>query len=81
MFGSSGVDQNIRPARSLRLALQTAKHTLYFYTCSVRLLSTDSDKDYDWEADVSGPEWNPGSAWKKLKDAGYYGLFFVRAAR
>ncbi len=67
MFGSSSVDKNIRPARSLRLALQTVKHSLYFYTCSVRLLSPDSDKDYDWEADVLSPEWNPGSARKKLK--------------
>jgi endonuclease VIII len=67
MFGSYSLDKNVRPARSLRLALQTAKHTLYFYTCSVRLLPPGGDKDYDWEADVLGAEWNPKKARQKLK--------------
>src|SRR6185503_5944654 len=48
MFGSYSIDKNIRPERSLRLALETAKHVLYFYTCSVRLLPPGADKDYDW---------------------------------
>lgn len=69
MFGSYSVDKNIRPARSLRLALQTPKHTLFFYTCSVRLLPPDGVNDYDWEADVLGAAWNPKSARKKLKNA------------
>ena len=68
MFGSYSVDKNIRPAKSLRLALETAKHTLYFYTCSVRLLPPNADKDFDWEADVLAAEWNPKSARKKLKN-------------
>ena len=66
MFGSHSIDKNIRPARSLRLALQTAKHTLYFYTCSVRLLPRDGDEDYDWEADVLSAEWSPRKARRKL---------------
>ena len=69
MFGTYSVDKNIRPARSLRLALQTTKHTLYFYTCSVRLVPPDGDKDYDWQADVLSDEWNAKSARKKLKAA------------
>jgi endonuclease VIII len=67
MFGSYSVDENVRPARSLRLALHTSRHTLYFYTCSVRLLTEDGDKEYDWSADVMSPEWDPGNARKKLK--------------
>lgn len=69
MFGSYSIDKNIRPARSLRLALQTTKHTLYFYTCSVKLLPRDGDKEYDWEADVLADEWNPVRARQKLKNA------------
>ena len=67
MFGSYSVDDNYRPARSLRLALEFSEHTIYFYTCSVRLLSKDADKIYDWEADVLSNEWNPAKARKKLK--------------
>jgi len=67
MFGSYSVDENIKPKQSLRLALETAKHTLYFYTCSVRLLPIGSDKDYDWTADVLSDEWDPKNARKKLK--------------
>ena len=69
MFGTYSVDKNIRPARSLRLALQTTKHSLYFYTCSVRLLPPAGDKDYDWQADVLSDEWSAKSARKKLKAA------------
>ena len=69
MFGSYSIDRNIRPARSLRLALQTSKHVLYFYTCSVRLLPPDGNKDYDWRADVLSDDWDPKNARKKLKAA------------
>jgi endonuclease-8 len=66
MFGSYSIDKNIRPDRSLRLAIQTAKHTLYFYTCSARLLPAGADKDYDWTADVLSDDWDPANARKKL---------------
>ena len=68
MFGSYSLDENKRPARSLRLALTVPKHALYFYTCSVRLLPADADKIYDWQADVLSDEWDPLKARKKLKD-------------
>jgi len=69
MFGSYSIDSNTRPKQSLRLALQTSKHTLFFYTCSVRLLPVGSDKDYDWTADVLSDEWDPKNARKKLKSS------------
>lgn len=67
MFGSYSIDENYKPARSLRLALEFPGHTIYFYTCSVRLLPKDADKMYDWEADVLSDGWNPFKARKKLK--------------
>lgn len=67
MFGSYSIDEDKKPARSLRLALTIANHTLYFYTCSVRLLPADANTLYDWQADVLGDEWDPVKAGKKLK--------------
>jgi endonuclease-8 len=67
MFGSYSIDKNIRLKRSLRLALQTKDHILYFYTCSVRLLPPGADKDYDWKADVLSDDWDAKNARKKLK--------------
>jgi len=67
MFGSYSIDENSKPARSLRLALQFPEHTIYFYTCSVRLLPKYGDKIYDWEADVLSDQWNSVKARKKLK--------------
>jgi len=67
MFGSYSIDENTKPARSLRLALEVPKHTIYFYTCSVKLLPKDAEQLYDWEADVLSDEWNSIKARKKLK--------------
>ena len=65
MFGSYSIDENKKPARSLRLGLRVSNHVLYFYTCSVRLLPRDSDDLYDWQADVLSDEWNTLKARKK----------------
>jgi endonuclease-8 len=67
MFGSYSIDENKKPARSLRLALVVPEHTVYFYTCSVRLLPANVDALYDWHADVLSEEWDPVKARKKLK--------------
>ena len=67
MFGSYSIDDNFRPVRSLRLAVEFSKHTLYFYTCSVKLLPKDADQLYDWKADVLSDKWDPLRARKKLK--------------
>ena len=68
MFGSYSIDENKKPARSLRLALVVPEHTVFFYTCSVRLLPSDANKLYDWKADVLSEEWDPVKARKKLKN-------------
>jgi endonuclease VIII len=67
MFGSYSIDEDIKPPRSLRLALKFSKHTIYFYTCSVKLLSPGADQLYDWQADVMSKDWNSLKARKKLK--------------
>lgn len=67
MFGSYSIDENLKPKRSLRLALWVPKHTIYFYTCSVRFLTRDEAISYDWSADVLSDEWDPRKARKKLK--------------
>ena len=67
MFGSYNVDEHIKLDRSLRLALTAGKHTIYFYTCSVRILEGDIDELYDWETDLLSDKWNAAKARKKLK--------------
>lgn len=67
MFGSYSVDENKKPERSLRLALSVPGHTVFFYTCSVRLITKEVADLYDWTADVLSDEWDPSKAKKKLK--------------
>ena len=59
MFGSYSMDENKKPARSLRLALRVDKHVIYFYNCSVKFLPRDADNLYDWQADVLSDQWDP----------------------
>ncbi len=67
MFGSYSINEITRPDRSLRLALEFAEGSIYFYNCSVRILPGSADKLYDWEADVLNSKWDPAKARKKLK--------------
>ena len=68
LFGTYNIDEHIKPDKSLRLALFTTKHSVYFYTCSVTALPENIESLYDWEADVMSDEWNPLKARKKLKE-------------
>jgi endonuclease-8 len=67
MFGTYSIDEQTKPDRSLRLALTFSKGSLFFYTCSVKILKEDLDQLYDWEADVLSDRWNAAKARKKLK--------------
>ena len=67
MFGSYSIGEQTKPDKSLRLCLRLHRSSLYFYTCSVRLIDEDLDSLYDWEADVMSNKWNPKKARKKLK--------------
>jgi endonuclease VIII len=67
MFGSYNIGEHIKQDRSLRLALTFPKNTVYFYTCSVKIIEDDLDSLYDWKADVLSDKWDPAGARKKLK--------------
>jgi endonuclease-8 len=66
MFGSYSIGEKTKPAKSTRLALEFVKGSIYFYTCSVKIVD-DPTKTYDWKADVMSDEWDPKAARKKLK--------------
>ncbi|HUR64913.1 MAG TPA: DNA-formamidopyrimidine glycosylase family protein [Chitinophagaceae bacterium] len=68
LFGTYSIDERTKPVRSLRLSLSTEKHTVYFYSCSVKPLAGNLDDLYDWEADVLSDKWSPAKARKKLKE-------------
>lgn len=42
MFGSYSVDEQTKPDRNLRLALTFSNGSLYFYTCSVKLITQEA---------------------------------------
>jgi len=67
LFGTYSLDKQTKPNKSLRLALYFARGSVFFYTCSVRLITEELEKTYDWEADVLSDRWNPVKARKKLK--------------
>jgi endonuclease VIII len=67
LFGSYSLDEQTKPDRSVRLCLRFKKGSIYFYTCSVRILQEQLDTLYDWSADVMSDEWDPLKARKKLK--------------
>ena len=67
LFGSYSIDEQTKPDRSLRLALSTKKGTMYFYTCSVRLIDDSLDDLYKWETDVMNDNWNVKKSKRALK--------------
>lgn len=69
MFGSYSINEQIRLDQSVRLRLEFAKGTLFFYTCSVRILDQGWEDAYDWTADLLSEDWDPRNARKKLKAA------------
>lgn len=66
MFGSYSIDEQTKPDSRVRLKLVFAHHKIFFYTCSVKLITTDLDELYDWDADVLNDKWNPRKAKRKL---------------
>ena len=72
MFGSFSMNENKKPARSLRLGLRVTNHVLYFYNCSVKLLPENAGDLYDWQADVLSDEWDPIKARSKIESQTRY---------
>lgn len=67
MFGSHSIYEQTKPSSRLRLKIQTPIGSIFFYTCSARVLPPEELLNYDWEADVLDDSWNADKAKKKLK--------------
>ncbi len=69
MFGTYRINE--RKKSKPRLSLKLKYDEINFYTCSVKLIEGDINKDYDFEVDIMADEWKPLKAQKiikKLKD-------------
>lgn len=67
MFGSYSVNEQTKPDERLRLALYFRTGSMFFYTCSVKLLDNAYLSTIDWEADVLSDQWDPIKAEEKLQ--------------
>lgn len=67
MFGSFSVDEQTKPDRSLRLCLKFENGSLYYYTCSVKLIEENLDSLLDFKADVLSDNFDEKLAAKKLR--------------
>ncbi|HEY4062538.1 MAG TPA: DNA-formamidopyrimidine glycosylase family protein [Puia sp.] len=65
LFGSYSINEQTKP--NPRLHLKFTNGDLYFYTCSVKILTEELDELYDWKADVMNDQWDAARARKKLK--------------
>jgi endonuclease VIII len=66
MFGSYRIDD--RRDREPRLRLNFPKGEIDFYSCSVKPISAEDLREYDWEINIMSTEWNPRRALKRLKE-------------
>lgn len=65
MFGTYRVNERKETAPRLRLTF--ARGEFSFYTCSVKMVDGDVEKDYDRTADIMSAKWSGAKAEKKLK--------------
>lgn len=68
MFGSYSIDEQTKPDKSLKLGLKFKNGSIYFYTCSVKIVDEEFLNSIPWEADVLSEDWNPKKAKQKLKE-------------
>ena len=68
LFGSYSVDEQTRANRAVRLKIVFENGTLYFYTCSIKIISKHLDDIYDWSSDVMNKTWDEKKARQKLKE-------------
>ena len=64
MFGSYRVNE--KKEATPRLSLQFENGELNLYSCAIKELEGEVDKQYDWSVDVMADEWDPGKALKVL---------------
>jgi endonuclease-8 len=67
LFGSYRINER-KPDSNVRMSLQFADGSeLNFYACSIKPVDPDLDTQYDWDADIMSPTWDPAKARKKLR--------------
>jgi len=66
MFGSYSINEQTKPEKAVRLYLQFENGTMYFYTCSIKIVTLEYLKEISWESDVLSDEWDPVEAKKRL---------------
>ncbi len=67
LFGSYRINER-KENKIPRMSLQfTDGEELNFYACSIKPVEGDLDAEYDWDADIMSPTWDPAKARKKLR--------------
>lgn len=64
LFGSYTINEQKATPPRLSLAFQNG--TLYFYTCSIKIIDEPLDNIYDWSADIMSDAWDAKAAIEKL---------------
>jgi endonuclease-8 len=65
MFGSYAINE--KKDKTPRLSLVFSNGEINFYTCSIKLIEGEADRDYDWQVDVMSEDWNSSKAESALK--------------
>jgi endonuclease VIII len=65
LFGSYSINEKTKP--NPRLELVFGNGSIYFYSCSIKVIEGEIDEVYDWSADVMNEGWDPARARKKLR--------------
>lgn len=66
MFGSYSLQEKPE-VKSLRLSLQFDNGTMYFYTCSAKIIENKELDTIDWETDIMSDIWNSEKAVEKMR--------------
>jgi endonuclease-8 len=66
MFGTYRINQRKDSPPRLSLGFDDGEE-LNFYTCSVKQIGQDLEREYDWRGDVMSAQWDPALALKKLR--------------
>ncbi|WP_296000178.1 DNA-formamidopyrimidine glycosylase family protein [Rugamonas sp.] len=67
MFGSYRINARKDAVPRLSLRFDDDGGELNFYTCSVKQLAPDLERQYDWRVDIMSDQWDAALALKKLR--------------
>lgn len=68
MYGSYSLFEKKHINSSLRLALIFNGESVYFYTCSAKIIKNKELDKIDWEADIMSDLWNSEKAKNKMRE-------------